>query len=102
MSEDMIREDLDNVLECAARWKADGKGVALATVVTTWGSSPRPVGSQLAVGTLEKYTIKYRLKKIVPYIKQPHREEMCPMEKLSLGKDPEEYYSVMKTMVNRQ
>jgi xanthine/CO dehydrogenase XdhC/CoxF family maturation factor len=23
--------------------------VALATVVTTWGSSPRPVGSQLAV-----------------------------------------------------
>ncbi|MCH8184047.1 MAG: XdhC family protein [Proteobacteria bacterium] len=42
-------EDWDNVLEQAARWKAAGKGVALATVVATWGSSPRPVGSQLAV-----------------------------------------------------
>ncbi|MDH3235449.1 MAG: XdhC family protein, partial [Alphaproteobacteria bacterium] len=39
----------DKVLETAAAWLADGKGVALATVVTTWGSSPRPAGSQLAV-----------------------------------------------------
>jgi len=33
----------------AGAWRQAGKGVALATVVTTWGSSPRPVGSQLAV-----------------------------------------------------
>ena len=33
----------------AARWLADGKTAALATVVETWGSSPRPAGSQLAV-----------------------------------------------------
>jgi xanthine/CO dehydrogenase XdhC/CoxF family maturation factor len=39
----------DDVLSRAAAWRAAGKGVALATVVTTWGSSPRPVGSQLAV-----------------------------------------------------
>jgi xanthine/CO dehydrogenase XdhC/CoxF family maturation factor len=42
----MMTED---VLEQAARWKAAGKKVALATVVETWGSSPRPAGSQLAV-----------------------------------------------------
>lgn len=41
--------DHEKVLEQAAAWQAAGKGVALATVVTTWGSSPRPVGSQLAV-----------------------------------------------------
>jgi xanthine/CO dehydrogenase XdhC/CoxF family maturation factor len=41
--------DHEKVLEQAAAWKAAGKDVALATVVTTWGSSPRPVGSQLAV-----------------------------------------------------
>lgn len=30
-------------------WRAAGKGTALATVIRTWGSSPRPVGSHLAV-----------------------------------------------------
>ncbi|MCZ6522347.1 MAG: XdhC family protein [Alphaproteobacteria bacterium] len=40
----------DEVLSQAAAWRADGKGVALATVISTWGSSPRPVGSQLVVG----------------------------------------------------
>ncbi len=39
----------DDVLDEAARWLDDGRQVALATVVATWGSSPRPVGSQLAV-----------------------------------------------------
>ena len=39
----------DDVLAAAARWREDGKAVALATVVQTWGSSPRPVGSHLAI-----------------------------------------------------
>ena len=38
-----------DVLGMAERWRADGRGVALATVVETWGSAPRPVGSHLAV-----------------------------------------------------
>lgn len=36
-------------LEFARRWRAAGQGVALATVVETWGSSPVPAGSLLAV-----------------------------------------------------
>ena len=40
----------DDVLETAAHWRDEGRPAALATVVRTWGSSPRPVGSQLAVG----------------------------------------------------
>jgi xanthine/CO dehydrogenase XdhC/CoxF family maturation factor len=39
----------ESILEDAARWRTEGRKVALATVVATWGSSPRPVGSQLAV-----------------------------------------------------
>ncbi len=38
-----------DILATAAEWRDAGKDVALATVVSTWGSSPRPVGSQLAV-----------------------------------------------------
>ena len=41
--------DLEDVLAVAAAWRVEGRGVALATVVSTWGSSPRPVGSQLLV-----------------------------------------------------
>ena len=41
-------DDTDAILDTAARWRAAGRRVALATVVKTWGSSPRPVGSQLA------------------------------------------------------
>jgi len=37
------------VLQFAISWLQDGKRVALATVVQTWGSSPRPVGSWLAI-----------------------------------------------------
>jgi xanthine/CO dehydrogenase XdhC/CoxF family maturation factor len=41
--------DHDKVLEMAETWLAAGHGVALATVIKTWGSAPRPAGSQLAV-----------------------------------------------------
>ena len=37
------------VLVAARDWKSDGHSVALATVVETWGSSPRPAGSHLAI-----------------------------------------------------
>ncbi|MEL6348643.1 MAG: XdhC family protein [Myxococcota bacterium] len=38
-----------DVLEQAAAWRAGGHTVAIATVVQTWGSSPRPAGSHLVV-----------------------------------------------------
>ena len=41
--------DHDKVLETAEAWLAAGHPVALATVIKTWGSAPRPAGSQLAV-----------------------------------------------------
>ena len=39
----------EDVLRTARDWLAQGETVALATVTETWGSSPRPPGSQLAV-----------------------------------------------------
>jgi xanthine dehydrogenase accessory factor len=47
--EDTMGYDTDDVLHRAAAWRAEGHAVALATVVRTWGSSPRPAGSKLAV-----------------------------------------------------
>ncbi|HMO09795.1 MAG TPA: XdhC family protein [Paracoccaceae bacterium] len=41
--------DHDRIPEIALDWHRAGRGAALATVTETWGSAPRPVGSQLAV-----------------------------------------------------
>ncbi|MFV1876960.1 XdhC family protein [Nioella sp.] len=39
----------DRIPETALTWHRQGKGAALATVIETWGSAPRPVGSQLVI-----------------------------------------------------
>ena len=39
----------EDVLQTALAWKKAGRAVAVATVTSTWGSSPRPAGSQLVV-----------------------------------------------------
>ena len=41
--------DTNNPLTIAERWMDDGRMVALATVVETWGSAPRPAGSSLVI-----------------------------------------------------
>lgn len=44
----MISTDTDILAE-AENWARAGRGVALATVIETWGSAPRPVGSHLVI-----------------------------------------------------
>jgi xanthine/CO dehydrogenase XdhC/CoxF family maturation factor len=47
--EGMRTPDTLDVIANATAWKQQGRAVALATVVETWGSAPRPVGSHLLV-----------------------------------------------------
>jgi xanthine/CO dehydrogenase XdhC/CoxF family maturation factor len=44
----MLSTDQD-ILKAAEDWHKAGRGVALATVVETWGSAPRPAGSSLVI-----------------------------------------------------
>jgi xanthine/CO dehydrogenase XdhC/CoxF family maturation factor len=44
----MVATEKD-ILAKAEEWAKEKRGVALATVVETWGSAPRPVGSHLII-----------------------------------------------------
>ena len=41
--------DWKNIWQTIREWDGEGRKMALATVVKTWGSSPRPVGSHLVI-----------------------------------------------------
>ena len=60
-----------------------------------------PLGSQLAVKALDKFGVRHHLSEIVPYIQKPSREEMCPMEALSIGKEPEEFYELLRKLLSQ-
>lgn len=72
--------------------KVTGNAAALLSIIAGCTEVYSPLGSEIAAGTLEKYSIPYHFGETVPYIQRPDSEEMCPMEKLSLEKDPEEFY----------
>ncbi|HUC51244.1 MAG TPA: XdhC family protein [Xanthobacteraceae bacterium] len=49
LSSDKTLSTENDILKAAEDWRKQGRDVALATVVETWGSAPRPVGSNLVI-----------------------------------------------------
>ena len=80
--------------------KIMGNGAALLSILANCQKVYSPLGSQLAINTLDKYLISYHITNTVPYIRKTPRGEMCPMEKLSLHKDPEEFYAAVRNIAN--
>jgi hypothetical protein len=79
--------------------KIMGNAAALLAVKANCREVYSPLGSELAIKTLEKFSIAYHLTETVPYIMRPDGKGMCPMEKLSIGKEPEEFYQEMKARI---
>jgi hypothetical protein len=79
--------------------KVMGNAAALLSVIAEASSVFSPLGSGPAVKTLEKHGIQYRLQNIVPFILRDDGKGLCPMEQLSLGKSPGEFYTIMKDRI---
>lgn len=72
--------------------KIMGRAAALFCVKAKSCAVFSPLGSKLAVEVFEQYGIEYHLEQVVPFITTADGKDMCPMEKLSLGKSPEEFH----------
>ena len=76
--------------------KIMGNAAALLSVKADCRKVYSPLGSQLAIKTLGDYNAEYYFTKIVPYIQNREGQGMCPMEKLSINKSPEEFYEAVR------
>ena len=81
--------------------KVMGNAAALLSVKAGCRQVYSPLGSHFAIMTLEEYGIGYHLDEVVAYVQQADGEDMCPMEKMSLGKGPEEFYEAIKSIINK-
>jgi hypothetical protein len=75
--------------------KVMGNAAALLAVKIKCRAVYSPLGSELGIETLENNGIAYHLNKVVPHIMRADGKDMCPMEKLSMDKTPDEFYREM-------
>ena len=76
-----------------------GNAAALLLKKISCSETYSALGSELAARTLDGFGISYHFMEIVPYIKDASGQDMCPMEKLSLNKQPDEFYQVLKERI---
>jgi hypothetical protein len=77
--------------------KIMGNAAALLCVMAHASEVYSPLGSQPALKTLDHYGIEHHITTVVPYIQKPNTTELCPMESLSLGKTPDEFYQALRS-----
>lgn len=76
-----------------------GNAAALLSIKAGCKEIYSPLGSQIAEESLKQYGISYLFTSVVPYIAQPGSTTMCPMEKLSLDKSPDEFFELVNATV---
>jgi hypothetical protein len=81
--------------------KIMGNAAALLTVKVNAGEVYSPLGSEFAMKTLDRYGVRYHLTRTVTYIMRDDGKGLCPMEQLSIGKEPEEFYEIMKARIDK-
>ena len=81
--------------------KVVGNAAALLSIKANCEEVCSPVGSRIALETLGEYGIECHIIEVVPYIRDASGKDMCPMEKLSLGKEPGEFYGLMRDIVDK-
>jgi len=72
--------------------KRAGNAVALLCAYLQVKEIYAVLGSEIAAKTLGEFKIKFHFSKIIPNILNKTGVDICPLEKLSFSKTPEEFY----------
>jgi len=75
--------------------KIVGQGAALLAAYLKVKAVYGKTGSKLAAKTLKRYKIKFYFHKTVTNILNKKKTDLCPFEKLSFSKTPEEFYNFL-------
>ena len=78
--------------------RVTGNAAALLLKMALCGEVFSPLGSALGAKTLERHGIAYHFGQMVPFICDAKGTDMCPMERLSIDKSPEEFLVVLRHM----
>ena len=79
--------------------KIMGNAAALLAIRAGCREVYSPLGSDLAVRTLDAYGVRHHLTRTVPFIIRDDGTDLCPMEQLSIGKGPEDFYLALKARI---
>jgi hypothetical protein len=82
--------------------KVMGNAAALLSVKAGATEVYSPLGSELAEQTLRENHIEQYLEKRVPFILARNGRDMCPMEKLSQNKSPDQFLEALKVICGRR
>ena len=93
---DFINERQEPCRDLVIFDKIVGQGAAFLAAYLNTREVYGGVGSELAAKALEKYKIKFYFLKTIPNILNRDKTDLCPLEKLSLDKTPEEFYNALK------
>jgi len=76
--------------------KVTGNAAALLMKKACCRKVLSPLGSKLATETLKRFGIVRHFMKTVPHIINREGNGMCPFEKMSTGKSPDDFYELVK------
>lgn len=82
--------------------RISGNAAAMLSILAGCTKLYSRTASQLAVETLRKYPVRCHFTEVVPYIQRQNSELMCPMEELSLGKTPSEFYQALLEKIGQE
>jgi hypothetical protein len=92
---DFLNKDCTQYQDIVVFDKIVGRAAAFLMILSNAKEIYGDAGSETAVKVLDDWGIKFYFEKTYPNILNKDKTDLCPMEKLSAGKTPEEFYKAL-------